>query len=99
MFPPSRIMKPLRPLAWTLAAVAVVTRTGCRGSGKVRVAFVSNNPEAFWSIAEVGAQKAADEAGVELVFQKPPASDVGEQKKKIDQVVNRGVKGVAVSVI
>src|SRR5438094_985818 len=94
-------MKPLHCLRLAACAcVCLAASLGCSsGSGKPRVAFVSNNPEAFWSIAEAGARKAADDAGVELIFQKPPSGDIGEQKKKVDQVLHQGIKGVAISVI
>lgn len=93
-------MKALRYLCCALAALALVTSTGCRGSRKPRVAFVSNNAESFWNIAEAGAKKAAQEnPDIELIFEKPPASDVGEQKKRIEQVLAQGVKGIAISVI
>jgi ribose transport system substrate-binding protein len=93
-------MRPLHCLAWAAATLALLGAVGCRGgSSKPRVAFVSNNPESFWNIAEAGANKAADEFGVELFFQKPPRGDTGEQKEKIDQVLNQGVKAIAISVI
>jgi ribose transport system substrate-binding protein len=90
----------MKPLHYLACAVVVFGLAGCKGdSGKPRVAFVSNNPETFWNIAEKGANKAADEYGVELFFQKPPRGDPAEQKEKIDQVLNQGVKAVAISVI
>jgi ribose transport system substrate-binding protein len=63
------------------------------------VAFVSNNPESFWNIAEAGANKAAEEFDVKLFFEKPPRGDPAEQKEKIDQVMNQGIKAIAISVI
>src|SRR5262249_48064302 len=67
--------------------------------GKPRVAFVSNNPEAFWNIAEAGAKKAAGEFNVELLFRKPSPGNAATQKEEIDTVLNQGVKAIAVSVI
>lgn len=73
---------------------------GCkRSASKTKVAFVSNNPESFWVIAEAGAKKAADEAGVELLFRKPSPGNVATQKEAIDTALSQGVKGIAVSVI
>jgi ribose transport system substrate-binding protein len=90
-------MKPLRYLAFALIVFGLA---GCKGdSGKPRVAFVTNNPESFWTIAEKGANKAADEFDVELYFRKPSKGDAAEQKDKIDQVLNQGVKAIAISVI
>jgi ribose transport system substrate-binding protein len=72
--------------------------TGCHtGSGKPRVAFVSNNAHSFWTFAEKGAQKAANEFGVELTFRRPPDGSAKTQREMIQDLLNRGFKGVAVS--
>ncbi len=93
-------MKPFDYLTLVCSALLLLGTSGCKGSsGKPRVAFVSNNPEAFWSIAEVGANKAAQEADVDLSFKKPPRGDAAEQKEIIDQVLNQGVQAIAISVI
>jgi ribose transport system substrate-binding protein len=95
-------MKPLHGLAWAGAALLLIFgAAGCKSgdSGKPRVAFVSNNPESFWNIAEKGANEAADEFDVKLFFEKPPRGDPAEQKEKIDQVMNQGIKAIAISVI
>jgi ribose transport system substrate-binding protein len=90
----------MKPLHYLACALIVFGLAGCKGdSGKPRVAFVTNNPESFWTIAEKGADKAADEFGVELYFRKPTKGDAAEQKEKIDQVLNQGVKAIAISVI
>jgi ribose transport system substrate-binding protein len=71
--------------------------TGCRGSGKPKVAFVTNNAHGFWTFAEKGAKKAADEAGVHLEFRKPSEDSPKVQREIIEDLMNRGYKGVAVS--
>ena len=63
------------------------------------MAFVSNNPESFWTIAEAGANKAAAESDVTLLFERPAQGDPAVQREVIDGVVGQGVKAVAVSVI
>ncbi len=97
-------MKPLHCLGWTCCAVLLVGLVGCKsdnkaGGNRPRVAFVSNNPASFWSIAEAGAKKSAEEHGVELFFQMPQQGEVADQKEKIDQVLNQGIKAIAISVI
>ncbi len=93
-------MRPLNCLAWAGATLLLVVSLGCKSdSGKPRVAFVSNNAESFWNIAEKGANKAADEFDVKLYFEKPAEGDSAEQKEKIDQVMNQGIKAIAISVI
>ncbi len=63
----SRAMNPLRTCATLLVALAVAGLAGCqKGPAKTKVAFVSNNPETFWDIAEKGCRKAEKEFGVQL---------------------------------
>lgn len=95
-------MKHLRIL---LLLVASVVGTGIPACGKsastapIKVGFVSNNPEQFWTIAEAGTRKAADEFGVEVLFRRPPTGSAAEQKEIIDALLTQGVKAIAVSVI
>jgi ribose transport system substrate-binding protein len=84
---------------FTVAFLALMLPACNQGSGKIKVAVISNNPEAFWTIAESGAKKAALDHDVELVFGKPAQGDVSVQKELIDTIVNQGVKGIAISVI
>lgn len=92
-------MKSLHNLAWACALLALISLLGCKSSSKPRVAFVSNNPESFWTIAQAGAKKAEAEFDVELLFKMPDSGDASKQKEVIDTVLNQGVKAVAVSVI
>ncbi len=93
-------MKSLRVLGWLTAGVLLAVSAGCqRGPAKTKVAFVTNNPESFWSIAEAGTKKAAAEEDVEVLFQKPAQNDAALQKEKIDTVMSQGIKAIAVSVI
>jgi ribose transport system substrate-binding protein len=96
----SQTMNPLRIVGCLATALALGLLAGCRqDSGKPKVAFVSNNPEAFWSIAEAGANKAAAESDVELLFKRPKSGDSAVQREVIDGVMNQGIKAVAISVI
>lgn len=67
------------------------------GAGKPKVAFVSNNAEQFWTFAERGAEKAAVEFGVQLVFKKPTDNSAKVQREIIQDLINSGFKGIAVS--
>ena len=78
-----------------LAALLLAT-TGCSRSGS-RVAFVSNNAEAFWTIAERGCDKAATELNVSVAFRRPPNGTKEEQQQIIEDLLNTGIKGIAVS--
>jgi ribose transport system substrate-binding protein len=92
-----------------LAAAAILAGCGSKpqggkGSSTIAkggdtVAFVSNNPAEFWTICEAGAQAAAKEEGVTLVFKRPQDSSAASQKSIIEDLLAKGVKAISVSVI
>jgi ribose transport system substrate-binding protein len=70
------------------------------GAGdRPKVGFVSNNPFEFWNIAEAGTRKAAEEFNVEVLFRRPNNGSAAEQKQIIEDLLSKGVKAIAVSVI
>jgi ribose transport system substrate-binding protein len=89
----------LRLLCGVLSALALVPGCNNQNAGKIKVAFVTNNPKEFWLFAEAGAAKGAEEAGVELSFRRPPNGTAAEQKEIIDALLAQGVKAIAISVI
>jgi ribose transport system substrate-binding protein len=89
-----------RALLVAASAAAIALLPSCnRDSGKIKVAFVTNNPEDFWTIAEKGARDAAEKYGVEVDFRRPDKGDTSIQMNIVNELVAKGVKGVAVSVI
>jgi ribose transport system substrate-binding protein len=95
---------------WLGLAVLLLTVTGCPrgenkakdgkqggGDGKLRVAFVSNNPYDFWTIAEKGTERAAQDLGVTAEFRKPSKASKEEQQQIIEDLLSTGIKGLAVS--
>jgi ribose transport system substrate-binding protein len=77
-----------------------LTLTGCHSGDdkkKPLVAFVSNNAEQFWTFAERGAEKAAAEFDVQLSFRKPSDGTAQVQRENIEDLLNKGAKGIAVS--
>lgn len=64
---------------------------------KPRLAFISNGVAAFWTIAETGANHAAQKLDVEASVHFP--SGIEDQKRTIEDLVTRGVDGIAVSPI
>jgi ribose transport system substrate-binding protein len=92
-------MKLIRVVCLLLAVAIGAMLPGCGGSGKVQVGFVSNNAEEFWSICQKGAERAAEETGVDLVYRRPSTGQAAEQKEIIDSMLARGVKAISVSVI
>jgi ribose transport system substrate-binding protein len=92
-------------------AVASLTLIGCAPSstpssqqskssdstGKVKVAFVTNNSSDFWKIAEKGTQKAAAELGCEVLFRLPATGAALEQQTIVQDMITTGVSGIAIS--
>jgi ribose transport system substrate-binding protein len=63
----------------------------------VRVAFVTNNASDFWKIAEAGTKKAAAEFNVDVLFRIPSAGTAEQQQQIVQDLVTRGVSGIAIS--
>ncbi len=85
-----------------IISFGVISCNSSENKGKeerVQVAVVTNNPEEFWSIAEVGAKKAGSDFNVDVIFRKPEKGDVAVQMDIVNTVVQTGVSGVAISVI
>jgi ribose transport system substrate-binding protein len=68
-------------------------------SNLIKVGFVSNNAEEFWSIAEAGTRKASNDLGVEVLFRRPKSGTAAAQKEIIEDLLTQGVKAIAISVI
>lgn len=95
-----RTMKPSPPLGWLAAALLLSVTMGCQqGPARTKVAFISNNPETFWAIAEKGCAKAGAEFDVEVVFQMPDPGTASRQTDIINDLLNQDIKALAVSVI
>lgn len=71
---------------------------GGGASGNLRLAFVTNNASDFWTIARKGTEKADGELNDATVeFRIPSDGTAAEQKRLIDDLLARGVEGIAVS--
>ena len=90
MTPPLRLLPAL-----ALALVAAACGDG-GARGDFRFAYVTNGVDPFWSVAGAGARAAAAEFGVDvdLVF---PEGGAVDQKQKLEDLLVRGVDGIAVS--
>lgn len=70
------------------------------GPKKVKLAFVTNNASDYWTIARAGCNKAAaDLPNVALDFQIPSDGTAATQKRIMDDLLARGVDGIAISPI
>ena len=93
-----------RCIHFSMGLTFALVLSGCgakpeSAKGGNTVAFVSNNPAEFWTICEAGAQAAAKEEGVTLVFKRPQDSSAAGQKTIIEDLLAKGVKAISVSVI
>ncbi len=93
--------KHLRGIVATGLALALA---GCGGEGNqagekvIRVAYVTNGVDPFWTIAEAGAEAGAKEFGVEVEVLMPPKGLV-DQKRMVETLLSNGIDGIAISPI
>lgn len=63
-----------------------------------RLAFVTNNASDFWTIARKGTEKADGElTDVSVEFRIPPDGTAAEQKRIVDDLLAKGIDGIAIS--
>ena len=73
------------------------TNTGGTG-GPHKVAFVPNNASDFWVIARKGTEKAEKEIpGLTVEFRIPADGTAAEQQRIIDDLLAKGINGIAIS--
>lgn len=67
-------------------------------SQNLRLAFVTNNASDFWTIARKGTEKADTELNDATVeFRIPSDGTAAEQKRLLDDLLAKGVDGIALS--
>ena len=67
-------------------------------SGRRKIAFVSNGVASFWTIAAAGVKAAGEKAGVDTETLMP-VEGISDQKRIIEDLLTRGIDGIAVSPI
>lgn len=85
-----------------LLVASCTNNTGPANSGgttaNLRLAFVTNNTSDFWTIARKGTEKADAELNdVTVEFRIPSDGTAAEQKRLLDDLLAKGVDGIAVS--
>lgn len=66
--------------------------------GKTQVAFVTNNPSDYWTIAHKGVDAAAKELpNLDIQFVMPADGTAATQKSMVDDLIAKGVKAIAIS--
>ncbi|HSV16513.1 MAG TPA: sugar-binding protein [Tepidisphaeraceae bacterium] len=68
------------------------------GGKTLNLAFVTNNASDFWTIARAGTAKAMEEMpNVKVDFQIPSSGSAADQKRIVDDLLTRGIDGIAIS--
>ena len=89
-----------------LFALSAILLTGCNSpepgaatAGKqLKLAFVTNNASDYWTIARRGVEKAdAELDNVSVEFVMPPNGTAAEQQRIVDDLLAKGVDGLAIS--
>ncbi len=102
-------MKKIQILMVAICAAALVSGCSKKESGdqsgsastgkKLKLSFVSNNAANFWSFARAGCNAAANELGdVDVDFRITQDGSSAAQRQILDDLVAKGVDGIAVSV-
>jgi len=89
-----------------LPAIAAALVSGCGrkdtvtfpGTGKKKLAYVTNGVDPFWNTAAAGVRAAEKKFGVECEVLMPPKGIV-DQKRMIEGLLARGIDGIAISPI
>ena len=87
-----------------LGLCAVVLFPGCDNSGgpqkKLRLAFVANTADNYWSVVQFGCDCAARQLGnVDVEFRFPAVRTAAAQQELLGEMVAGGVDGIAISPI
>ena len=98
-------MKMFRGMVGFICLLLCLLLAGCTApsptspsSKTFKVAFVTNNASDFWTIARKGCEKAdAELANVDVEFKIPADGTAAEQRRVIDDLLAKGVQGIAVS--
>ncbi|HEX4052702.1 MAG TPA: sugar-binding protein [Tepidisphaeraceae bacterium] len=93
-------------ITWPCIVLACLTlAVGCNKSEssataqkKIRLAFITNNAADFWTICRAGCNKAAQEnPDIDVDFQMLADASAAGQVRVIDDLLSRGVQGIALS--
>lgn len=68
------------------------------GGKALKLAFVTNNASDYWTVARKGVEKADKElSNVSVEFKLPAQGTAAEQKQLVDDLLAKGVQGIAIS--
>lgn len=86
-----------RPFAIAAAAAAAMTAQEPPAAKKPRLAFVTNCVAEFWTVGGFGVEAGKREFDVEAIVRMPPNGTAEEQKRILEDLLSRGVQGIAIS--
>jgi ribose transport system substrate-binding protein len=97
---PNRISLVALPLFLGIALLSSCKPSAPAGgsAGKKKVAFVTNGVASFWTIAAAGVKAGGEKFGVEAETLMP-VEGISDQKRIIEDLLTRGIDGIAVSPI
>ena len=82
----------------TAPAATAAPSAAAPAGGSTMLAFVTNNPSDYWTICRKGTEAAArDLKDVNVQFVMPDDGSVAKQKQDVDDLLAKGVKGIAIS--
>ena len=83
----------------TIGCCCLLLFAACAKTGsQKKLAFVTNNSSDFWTIARKGTEKADTElADVSVEFKMPGDGSAAEQKRIVDDLLAKGIDGIAIS--
>jgi len=84
----------------TISCFCLLLFAACTKSGSTqkKLAFVTNNSSDFWTIARKGTEKAdAELADATVEFKMPGDGSAAEQKRIVDDLLAKGIDGIAIS--
>jgi ribose transport system substrate-binding protein len=95
-------------IGFSVVSLAILIIAGCTqtntptnnagGGKKHKLAFVTNNPSDFWTIARKGTEKAAREnPNLEVDFRMNPDNSAATQQGMVDDLLAKGIEGIAIS--
>jgi ribose transport system substrate-binding protein len=94
-----RMKKTTITLALLIAFIgALALACASPGEKQFKLAFVTNNASDFWAIARKGVEQADSElANVVVEFKIPAEGTAADQKRVIDDLLAKGIDGIAIS--
>src|SRR5687767_10268287 len=95
-------MRTFRIVFTGLCVLIALMLLGCSRRGDspklLKVALVTNNAADFWTIARKGCERADGELpDVEVEFKIPSDGTAAEQRRIVDDLLAKGIAGIAIS--